>query len=152
MKSLIAKLMTPILMIAWATYYFAQVSQQNPQSQLLIKPVFYMVCVLFVVITIKEVMVYRNEKAEGTENEHMKKITKGLKEMLILAAGTAMYFSLLKLVGFVILTPLFLFAAFLYLGATKRMAGILAVCLTAFVYVSFKILLAVPLPAGFLGL
>lgn len=147
MKRLVQQLAPAILMMTWCTYYFVQVSQQKPESQLMIRPVYFVLCVLFALIVLNEI---RKARAEGTAEK--KKTAKDFKGMLIFVSGTAVYLFLMPIVGFVITTPIFLLMAFVYLKSSRKMAVVLAVLLTAFVYVAFKVLLGVPLPAGFLGI
>lgn len=156
-KKVITSLAPALLMMAWCTYYFAQVSQQSADSQRLIRPIYYVLCVLFVVMLINAIRQARAEASAKSEAQSEKKAVKDakyykeLKIMVIFVVGTGLYLLALPRLGFIISTPIFLFAAFLYLKSDKKTAVILAVLLTAFAYIVFKMLLNVPLPAGILS-
>lgn len=156
MLKAIQKMVTPLMMMGWSLYYFLEVSKQNPQSQYLIRPVFYAVVLLFFLIMggeFRRLKAERQTQGEGGAGVKLDEKTKKELEVLgVFVGGAALYLLLLPYVGFIIATPVFLLAAFLYLKSSKITAAILAVGLTAFIYIAFKILLGVPLPAGLLGI
>lgn len=148
MSNLIQRLVAPVLMFGWSLYYFMQVSHQKPQSQYLIRPVFYVVTLLFAVIVYREVRAWHAEHT--TDGSKSKLESKEVAVVATLVGGSALYLFLLPYAGFLCLTPVFLALAFRYLKASWRSTLLLAVGLTAFVYIVFDVLLGVPLPAGLL--
>lgn len=147
MLNLFQRLITPLLMMGWSITYYMQFSKQKAESQLLIRPVFWIVAVLFAIVCCREIAEWKSKRTKVSSDKS------GYEEVKIVATligGPAVYLLLLPYIGFVILTPVFLAIAFIYLKASRKKAIILAFGLTAFVYVTFKVLLNVPLPSGLL--
>ena len=150
MFSLFQRMVAPLLMFGWSVYYFLQFSKQKVDSQYLIRPVFYIVAILFLVISFREFRAWQKE--HKSEDGAKSKLSRH--EVVVVATligGSSAYLFLLPYIGFVLLTPLVLLAAFRYLKAGWLSSCLLSVGLTAFVYVVFDLLLSVPLPSGFLG-
>lgn len=67
-----------------------------------------------------------------------------------LAAGlSVIYVLLVNVAGYIVMTPLYLFALIVGLGfRNMKIAAIISAIVTAFVYLGFKIALGVPIPEG----
>lgn len=144
MMGLFRKLVAPFIMIAWATYYFIEVSNQAEQSQYLIRPVYWLSVILCLIIAAKEVVRYRKqEDGESTKQDDVK-------PMLISISAIVAYLILMRVVGFLMSSLVFLFVAFSYVRVSKAKAAIFSALLTVAIYACFKIFLGVPLPAGIL--
>lgn len=77
---------------------------------------------------------------------------KYLLRALIMLALTLLYYYLLKPVGFLITTPLYLFASFILFGYKKKVkAAIIAIVFSVAVYFLFTKVFLVILPRGILG-
>ena len=162
---LIRKLITPTLMFAWALYYFIEVSGKKASAGLFVKPVFWVMLLLYVVIVFMDVRDWRDEEKEAavkqkeeTEEEKAARLAKDLKEKedlkrtLICLASGILYVFLLPYLGFVLDTFLMLGGLFIWLKAPNKVVALLvAAAVTAGMYLLFKVGLKVPLPKGFPG-
>ncbi|MDW0116163.1 tripartite tricarboxylate transporter TctB family protein [Sporosarcina thermotolerans] len=90
----------------------------------------------------------RNEASAKSEGEaengklHIKRVS-------IFIAMIALYILLMDIIGYFIVTPLFVFASLMYMKATNVLTAIiLAVGFTAFIYGLFSLFLHVPVPKG----
>jgi putative tricarboxylic transport membrane protein len=96
------------------------------------------------------VLLFFNRKEE-TEAEKQKR-TMSKSNFLILLAVLAfilIYISLLEILGFLIMTTLFIFSCSLFLGYKKHFAnGIVSVVFSVAIYGLFNYLLRINLPAG----
>ena len=84
--------------------------------------------------------------------EELKTLTlRGFLGVLVLAAGCLLYFEVMRRIGFLVITPIFLFIAFfaLKLGHWWRCV-VLAVVVTVIVYLLFSVV-GLELPRGFLS-
>lgn len=72
-----------------------------------------------------------------------------IRRVSIFIAMIASYILLMDIIGYFIITPLFVFAALMYLKATNVITAIiLAVGFTVFIYGLFSLFLHVPVPKG----
>ncbi len=77
---------------------------------------------------------------------------KGLFRVAVMVVATYIFYKLLKIVGFPILAPIYLFGAICFFGYKKYVkAAILSVVFTTVVYILFTKVFLVMLPAGLLG-
>ena len=162
---LIRKLVTPTLMFAWALYYFIEISGKKASAGLFVKPVFWVMLVLYAVIVFMDVRDWRDEgkeeeskRKEETEEEKAARLAREVKEKedlkrtLICIASGIVYVFLLPYLGFVLDTFLMLAGLFIWLKAPNKVAAVfLAAAVTAGRFLLFKMGLKVPLPKGFLG-
>lgn len=118
MSMLLKRLAAPLLMLAWAVYYFLQVSRQNPQSQYLIRPVFYVICVIFAVIAAGEISRLRKEqKSAGGVGAPAIPISDQVRALLknkvaLFMLTTLIYLLVMQLLGFILSTAFYLFFRF----------------------------------------
>ena len=78
--------------------------------------------------------------------------TRYLVRTLIMAALTFVYYKLMKPVGFLITTPLYLFASFMLFGYKRKVKGVvIALVFSVAVYILFSRVFMVFLPRGILG-
>ena len=160
---LIKKLMTPTLMLGWALYYFVEIQGKPASAGLFIRPVFWVMLLLYIVIIWMDIRDWREQKrlqASESVSEEERQASDAkeaaektdLRHTLICIAGALIYVILLPYLGFLISTALFLFVMFCWLKAPNKIAAlILAVAVALGMYTLFKIGLKVPLPTGFLG-
>jgi len=90
-------------------------------------------------------------KSKKTDAKQVEKESEkiNVKRVIIFASMIALYIILIDVIGYFILTPIFLFAALQYLKSTKvSTAIILSVVFTVFVYGLFSMFLNIPLPMG----
>ncbi|PKL07337.1 MAG: hypothetical protein CVV53_00075 [Spirochaetae bacterium HGW-Spirochaetae-9] len=93
------------------------------------------------------------EKASNAEDQGKPAFDKsGFIRLVLFVALIAAYVFLLKPVGYFIVTPLFIVAAFLLLEATSLLVGILTgIGFSVFVYFLFVVFLHLPVPMGILS-
>lgn len=164
MLGVFMRLIIPMAAVAAGGLYLKNVSSRSQQAAVLIRPVYYLLCLCFAAIAVREVLKWRRQVRKsagdaGTREEDRapeKKPLMGsageLRVVAVCALGVAAYIAALKLVGFCLPTALFLFAGFLYMKERRIwLAALLAVVITAVVYLVFSVLLSVPLPRGFMG-
>ncbi len=71
---------------------------------------------------------------------------------LIMLAFTVLYYKLMRKVGFLITTPIYLFASFMLFGYKKKIiAAVIAIVFSVVVYFLFTKVFLVVLPRGILG-
>ncbi|WP_434310449.1 tripartite tricarboxylate transporter TctB family protein [Hominifimenecus sp. rT4P-3] len=147
MIPLMQRLAMPVIVMAWATYYFIEISGKPASAQHLIRPVYLVMLLLFVINTIRDVKRWKREREKTRETDG--EAARSMRNVLVCLAGAASYLLLMKLVGFLISSAVFLFVSFLYLKVEKKWwAAVLAVVVSASLYAVFQMLLGVPLPKG----
>ena len=65
MGSLIKKLALPAIVLLWSAAYFIEVAGYSKKNQYLIKPVFIVMVILFVVNTFTDIREWRREQESG---------------------------------------------------------------------------------------
>lgn len=75
---------------------------------------------------------------------------RGLTTPVLMCVFVFLYLMALKYLGYVLATPIFLFAVVVTLGGGRKLAGIAAIGLTAAIWLIFGLVLKVPLPNGLL--
>lgn len=162
---LIKKLVTPTIMMGWALYYFIEIQGKNASAGLFIRPVFWIMLVLYLMILWMDTRDWRGEKRtqasaaqQATAEEKQAAQAKtaaekaDLRRTVICVGSAVAYVFLLPYLGFIISTVLFLFGLFCWLKApNKLIAFVLALAVALGMYALFKIGLKVPLPTGLLG-
>ena len=142
-----------ILVIALSIIFFIQ-ADRMPGSDRGIGPGDYpkVICyVLFALGAIQLVTVIIRSK--GIPLIDFKSInSRYLPRALIMLLLTLLYYKLLKPVGFLLTTPLYLFASFILFGYKKKVkAAIIAIVFSVVVYFLFTKVFLVILPRGILG-
>jgi len=148
-----ADLLIALLVIAVSIIFFLEANGM-PKSERGIGPGSYpiIICVvLFVLglVQIVEVLVV----CKGFPTIDFKAVNvRYLFRALIMVVGTYVYYRLLKPVGFLITTPLYLFGAMMLFGYKKRiLAAIISLVFSTAVYFLFVKVFLVILPRGILG-
>ncbi|MDR0576863.1 MAG: tripartite tricarboxylate transporter TctB family protein [Candidatus Accumulibacter sp.] len=139
----------PFLLLLMALAYFLEVRGQREQDLLLIKPVFYLLAILFFInaaTDLRDILRERGRKAaKSGEKEPLKKI-------LLFAALTVALVAALPHAGFLVSATLFIFCALFMSGVGNRaILYAMPVCVSLALYVIFEYVFGVELPAGFLG-
>jgi cell division protein FtsW (lipid II flippase) len=139
----------PFLLLVMALAYFLEVRGQRDQDLMLIKPVFYLLVVLFIINAItdlRDILRKKNNEAVQTgEKESLKKI-------LSFAALTVALIVALPYMGFLVSAMLFIFAALLMSRVeNKLILYAMPICVPLVLYVIFEYAFGVELPIGFFG-
>lgn len=155
-KEIIKRMFIPTIMLIWAVCYYIEVLGKKASAGIFVKPVVWIMAVLYVLIGVKEVQEIRHAQKPETktaEKNDGKVIDPELYRMLVCVGSAALYIFLMPYVGFALCTVVLLTGLFWWLKSSSRIgAFILALLVTAGIYLLFSMGLKVPLPAGFLGI
>lgn len=139
----------PFVLLLLAAAYFFEVRGAKEQDLMLIKPVFYLMVVLFCINAITDLRAILREKNDATsvagENSSLKRIL-SFAGLAVLLVGS------LSLLGFPIAATLFVFLVLLLFKVeSKTVLFVMPVAIASALYVLFELVFAVELPVGFLG-
>ncbi|MDR1710069.1 MAG: tripartite tricarboxylate transporter TctB family protein [Candidatus Accumulibacter sp.] len=139
----------PFLLLLMALAYFLEVRGQRAQDLLLIKPVFYLLVVLFFInaaTDLRDILRQKNaEKAQAGDGKQLKKI-------LSFAGLTVLLVAALPYAGFLIAATLFVFFSLFMSGVEKKpILYAMPICVSLALYLAFVYVFGVELPAGWLG-
>ena len=110
--------------------------------------------ILIIIIAILAVIMFldaiRKQKKADKANEKVEKTEQiNVKQVLVFGILIVLYVVLLEPIGYFILTPIFTFAALMYLKATHiGIAAAISIGFTAIIYGLFSVFLNVPIPKG----
>ncbi|MEA4877892.1 MAG: tripartite tricarboxylate transporter TctB family protein [Aminobacterium sp.] len=123
----------------FSTSGFAEESTKFPQATALI---------LIGLTTLLLFQTFTGKIPASKKKEDVDKKKYGMAAMLSIA-----YVALVNIVGYVIITPIFLFSLMTCLGyKNKKVAAIVSIVTVALIFLGFKVALHVPIPEGiFLG-
>ena len=150
MGSLIKKLALPAIVLLWSAAYFIEVAGYSKKNQYLIKPVFIVMVILFVVNTFTDIREWRREQESGKGASQISQEEKQvLLKSLLVVVSMAVYVILMPHIGFIITTA----AVLLLIMQVREFLPLilLPLIVTGILYAVFKTGLHIPLPAGFLG-
>ena len=150
MSKLIKRIALSVVTMAWAIWYLVDTASRAPKAVLLIRPVVYIMGVLFLINLVRDIRKWRLE-TKGDNEGFEYASSREIKIALISVAAVAVYVLSINFLGFIISTVIFLAGAFIALKAKTIPAICMATVMTGLLYVVFKILLKMPLPRGFLG-
>ena len=147
MSSIVKHSITSGLVLILCVVFFIQ-SLNYPISAARLPQILIILIAILSILMLIEAIKKRNEtSAENKGEEETGKVN--IMRVSIFVAMIALYIFLMDVIGYFILTPLFVFASMMFLKATNiRMAIFLAVGFTAFIYVLFSMFLHVPVPKG----
>jgi hypothetical protein len=157
MLPLIQKIMVPSLVMIWASFYFFEVIKLSERNQYLIRPVFYIMLVLFIINTFTDYFDWKNAKMtqkEGkVEASGIFKDLDYLKTLALVVLLSAGYIATMRTLGFVLSTAIYLLLQVIVLKSKNKLVIVgLPIALTIIVFLIFRQILGVPLPRGILGL
>lgn len=157
MLTLIQKIMVPTVVMIWASLYFFEVIKLSERNQYLIRPVFYIMLMLFVINTFTDYFDWKNAKMTEKEGEvktfGIFKDLDYLKTLALVVLLSAGYIAVMTTLGFVLSTAIYLFLQLVVLKSKNKIVIIgLPIALTIIVFLIFRQILGVPLPRGILGL
>jgi len=150
MSKLIKRIALSVVTMAWAIWYLVDTASRAPKAVLLIRPVVYIMGVLFLINLIRDIRKWKLE-TKGNNEGFEYATSREIKIALVSFAVVAVYVLSMNFLGFIISTAIFLAGAFIALKAKTIPAVCMATVMTGLLYVVFKILLKMPLPRGFLG-
>ena len=153
MGSLIKKLALPAIVLLWSAAYFIEVAGYSKKNQYLIKPVFIVMVILFVVNTFTDIREWRREQESGKGASQISQEEKQvLLKSLLVVVSMAVYVILMPHIGFIITTAVLLAVLLLIMQVREFLPLILLpLIVTGILYAVFTTGLHIPLPAGFLG-
>jgi hypothetical protein len=144
---LVQKLIIPLCILIWACTYFNEIRTQSVQDQMFIRPVFYLLVVLFVVNGINDF----RRSAGSPESKNAKGDDKEAKKVIGFILLVIAYLLLVSYTGFIITSIIFLLTCLLLFGVrSKVLLAFMPLGVSLFLYVLFAIWFGVPLPEGLL--
>ena len=156
MARLAQRLVLPVIVLVWGGFFLSEVLKKSARAALLIHPVYILLCLLGVVIAFNDLRQWRRENLAAkidvvkTEVDEQSKPESDVGPVLICSVATALYLVAFETLGFILSTVLFLFGAFVALGTKNKILALaIAGVLTGALWLSFDLLLGVPLPTGF---
>ncbi|WP_181346927.1 tripartite tricarboxylate transporter TctB family protein [Thalassobacillus sp. CUG 92003] len=152
MSTLIKHSVASILVLVFAIVFYIE-SLKLPETAARLPQVIIIVIAFLAVAMFVEAFIKRNKtktannEAEGEDIEKINVI-----RLLVFGAAIALYIFLINIIGYLIITPIFSFLTLMYLKATKlRIAILLSIGFTAFIYGLFVEFLSIPIPMGILA-
>ena len=144
----IQKTIIPFGILVWACIYFNEIRSQSIEDQMFIRPVFYLLIVLFIVNGINDFRNFKKSSKAASESkcdENSKNVIGFI--MLVLA-----YLLLVSYVGFIITSVVFLLSCLWLFGIkNKVILAFMPIGVSLFLYVLFAVWFGVPLPEGLLN-
>ena len=139
----------PFALLVFASLYFMEVRAGKEQDMMLIKPVFYLMVVLFIVNAVTDMRDIMRKKddsaARKAEDSSLKKILRFAGLAILLVAA-------LPFAGFLISATVFLFLVlFMFQVDNKAILFLMPVGVSLALYLLFEHVFAVELPASILG-
>jgi len=138
----------PLGILVWACTYFNEIRSQSLQDQMFIRPVFYLLAVLFIVNGVNDFRSFSKSSqvaAKPKDDEDTKKVIGFILLVLV-------YLLLVTYVGFIITSVVFLFSCLLLFGVkSKVLLVFMPLGVSLFLYVLFAVWFGVPLPEGLLN-
>lgn len=138
----------PLALLLLGGVYFMEVRSGNAQDLMLIRPVFYLMVVLFLINAATDLRsIMREQSAEESEKE------KGsLKKILAFCAASVGMVVLLPYLGFVLSAMAFLFVVLkMFKVDNSTVLYLMPIGVSIALYLLFDQVFSVPLPQGFLG-
>ncbi len=141
----IRKLAVPTLILAWATHYFAEVCRKPAEAQVLIRPAYYLLLALYLLICYTE---YKAFRGEASSRESIGKKLRDERALFCIALS-GLYVAVVPYIGFLTATTIFLTLAFCRLGARRKVVAVVAaLSFTLAAFWLFGSVFSVPLPMG----
>ena len=138
---LIQRLGPPFLILLWSLSYFFEIHDQGTQDQMLIRPVFYIMVILFIVNAITDFIELKKNNTDSFS------ISDGTQKILCYVVAVACYILILPYMGFIVASIIFLLGSLYLLGVRKKSMLLgLPIVMSMFLYIMFVELLQVPLP------
>ena len=139
----------PLVLLIFGGIYFFDARAKGVQADMLIRPVFYLMALLFCINAASDLRSILREKgraggvAAGGDS---------LKKILLFALLTVLLVAILPFAGFVLSAMAFLYAALLLFKVdNKTLLYLMPVAVALALSLLFDQIFSVPLPKGFLG-
>lgn len=92
------------------------------------------------------------QKKINVSDEKVEEEKTNVKRVFIFGIIITLYIFLIDILGYFLLTPIFIFCSLIFLRATKLIPAIfISILIPIFIYVVFKLFLNIPIPMGLLG-
>ena len=142
------KTIIPFGILVWACIYFNEIRSQSLEDQMFIRPVFYLLIVLFIVNGVNDFRSFkRSSKAASKPKDDEE--TKNVIGFILLVLA---YLLLVTYVGFIIMSVVFLLSCLWLFGVkNKAILTFMPIGVSLFLYVLFAVWFGVPLPEGLLN-
>lgn len=141
----------PLMSLVFGIALFANTSQMNIDTKLLPQLMAVPLVIVSLLLLVKSAGAVVTRKVSPPETEDEKSILDHPKKVIWAISLTVIYISIIPWVGFFSSTALFMFALMHVLGAKGFLRKLaISVGSTAGIYVLFGLIIAVPLPHGYL--
>ncbi len=141
----VQKIIIPFCILIWAGAYFNEIRSQSIQDQMFIRPVFYLLVVLFIVNGIHDFRSAAKSAGDNAARSEAQETKKVVGFILLVAADLC----LVSYAGFILTSVVFLLSCLLWFGVrNKVILALLPVGMSLFLYVLFALWFGVPLPEG----
>jgi hypothetical protein len=138
----------PLGILVWACTYFNEIRSQSLQDQMFIRPVFYLLAVLFIVNGVNDFRSF----SKGSQVAAKSKDDGDTKKVIGFILLVLVYLLLVTYVGFIITSVVFLFSCLLLFEVKSKVILIfMPLGVSLFLYLLFAVWFGVPLPEGLLN-
>lgn len=146
MISFFKKMTIPTIVLLWSIMYVVETSAYSNRDVLLIRPLFVLIAITYLIILFKE---YIQSRIKDSRENVAFISAKEMKILLLMIT----YIFVIKYLGFV-LTSFLSMLAMLYILEVRKIQHLLifSSVSTVVLYIAFKVVLMVPLPSGLLGI
>lgn len=139
----------PLVLLLLGCAYFTEVRSGNPQDLTLIRPVFYLMIVLFLINAATDLRSIMAKSQAGADQE---KDTSSVRKTLAFCAAATAFVVVLPYLGFVLSAMAFLFVVLkMFKVEDTSILYLMPVGVSIALYLLFDQVFSVPLPEGFLG-
>lgn len=150
MSQIVQRIGIPFVLLFMATLYFFEVRGGKPQDLMLIKPVYYLMVVLFCINAVTDMRAILRER--GKEAAKAAREADSLKKILLFAALSILLVAALPFAGFLVAATLFIFGVLaIFKVETKAVLYAMPLAVTVSLYLLFEHVFGVELPTGLLG-
>lgn len=138
----------PFVLLFMAGLYFLEVRGGKEQDLMLIKPVFYLMVVLFLINAVTDMRAILKDKGKAAAAE-----ADPLRKILPFAGLAVLLVAALPYLGFLISSAIFmLLVLFLFKVDSKAILALMPIVVSVSLYLLFEYVFGVELPVGFLGI
>ncbi|WP_100012679.1 tripartite tricarboxylate transporter TctB family protein [Lentibacillus sediminis] len=147
MTYLVRHSIASVLVLIFCTVFFLESLNYPASAARLPQILIILVALLAIGMFIEAFIKNKKTDVKSAVKKEAEKIN--VKRVVLFTILIALYIILIDVIGYFIVTPVFLFVAMTYLRATKvYMALILSIGFTVFIYGLFSMFLNIPLPMG----
>lgn len=139
----------PLVLLLLGGAYFMEVRTGNPQDSMLIRPVFYLMTLLFLINAATDLRAIMRDRSTAEKEKEEKG---ALRRILLFCAASVGMVVALPYLGFVLSAMGFLFVVLkMFKVESDTVLYLMPIGMSIALYLLFDQVFSVPLPQGFLG-